>query len=301
MGVPLKGLLGKTKRAIVVNGQLLKAEKRRVVVSLNRYRTEYALMGTSTVYSEEKGDKLILNRIAEFDQRYRIMSDLKAVPSLNSPDEENQFEIYVDPYTGAIIIESPTYKALYSPHMHEIGVQHTPQVAEAVLSFVREYTINYMDLFLHLFSRRISSPYSPISTRCHFVAGFFQPLMVESSAIRSPFSFGQHKWFYDLFADEEKFLERSYDSSRKLNLSCVALCDIASKFNAKVIPEFKREVWMFMCLFTILNQIDKEDALQLRNAHDRLFQGIMEGADERLLLANMMQYVDRIRKAVRLA
>lgn len=301
MGVPLKGLLGKTKRAIVVNGQLLKVDHRRVVVSLNRYRTEYALMGTSTVYEEEKGDKLILDKLAEFDLRYRIMAELKAVPTLDSNGNENQFEIYVDPYTGAIIIESPTYKALYSPHMHEVGVQHTPQVAEAVLSFVKEYTINYMDLFTHLFSRRISSPYSPITTRCHFVAGFFQPLMVESSALRSPFGFGQHKWFYDLFVDEEKFLERSYDSPRKLNLSCVALCDIATKFGAKVIPEFKRENWMFMCLFTILNQIDKDAALQLRNEYGRIFQGIMDDEDMRLLLGNMMQYVDRIRKAVRLA
>lgn len=301
MGVPLKGLLGKTKRAIVVNGQLLKVDRRRVVVSLNRYRTEYALMGTSTVYSEEKGDKLILDRITEFDTKYRIMAELKAIPALDDAGNANQFEIYVDPYTGAIIIESPTYKALYSPHMHEVGVQHTPQVAEAVLSFVQEYTMNYMDLFTHLFSRRIASPYSPITTRCHFVAGFFQPLMVESSALRSPFSFGQHKWFYDLFASEEKFLERSYDSSRKLNLSCVALCDIATKFSAKVIPEFKRETWMFMCLFTILNQIDKDAALQLRNDYGRIFQGIMEDEDTRLLLGNMMQYVDRIRKAVRLA
>lgn len=300
MGVPLKGLLGKTKRAIVVNGQLLRVGRHQIVASLSNYRAEYSLAGSSETLTEAKFTTITLNRLRGFDEKYAVMRDYDYHQVDEKSDEEawTQHEIYVDSYTGAIIIESPVYKTLISPHMHEIGVQHTPQVAEAVLKFVVEYTSNYMDLYMYLFNKRITSPYSSIATRCHFVAGFFQPLMAESQGIQSPFGFGQNKWFYDLFADNEKFLERPYDSPRKLNLSCVAMCDIAHTFDAKVITEMERGKWMLMCLTVLLNQLDMPTALALTKSYGTLFQAIRDDQDSIALFSNMMIRADKMRKAV---
>ena len=291
MVTQLKGLLGKNKRPIVVNGELLKNGRNLVVACLNNYKVEFSLLGTNTEWSVEKGTTFINERISKF------VSDFGGI--LGKDIGADEATAYVDAFSGAVIIETLSYQALSAEHMHDRNVQHAPQVAQLLTRFLAEYTYNYMDIFVYLFNRRIAASHAPIITRGHFVAGLFQPLIVETKALRSPLSFGGNAWVLDIFAEQAEWLERSQDYARGLNLNCVASCDIASVFGVPVVTQMDRKNWMLMLELCLLTQLEKERGLQLRDWYGLIFNSIIESDAQRGLFAAMMDYTNKLRTGVR--
>lgn len=290
----LKGLLGKVKRPIIVNGKLLTVGRSQVVVGLTNYHVVFSVLGSGDELDTEAGETLIKKSLQQFSEQFGAILDGSDIV-----DSQESLDAFVDSFTGAIVIESQTYRAIYAERMHESGTQHRPEVALLVKDFVTYYTNCWMDIYVNLYNRRIGSPHSPIATRAHFVAGFFQPLLISSAALRSPLEFGQNEWFYQIFSDSEEFLERSHDYVRNLSLSCVAMCDIANCFNVPVVTELDRLDWVLMCMLVLLSQLDKDASVELSKRYGSIFKRIMGRKESVVLFSSMMDYANKIRTAVR--
>lgn len=287
----LKGLLGKTKKAVVVNGRLLSVDRKHVTAFMNNYRIEFEVMGTGQALNTDQGINLIVKELKEFNERYAgIVLDSQA---------QDYIEAFVDAYTGAVVIENTAYKMLYDRANHAVGVQCMAVHERYLRQFISEYTFNYMDSFVFLLNRRIAAQHMSMQVRGHFVAGFYQPLVVDTVGTASPFTFGEHAWFRQIFEPYEKHLEHTSDSNRKLELSCVASCDISAIFGCPVVPQLERDRWMFICLVVALSQLDKEQSLNLTRRYGRMFESIISDEGRKELMSRMMLYAEKARKAMR--
>lgn len=311
----LKGLLGKSNRPIVINGKLLCQGRNPVVVSLLNYRVVFSVLGSNEEIASEAGENMITQVIKDYGSRYdEILSGARGIVA-------DEVSASVDTFTGAVILETPAYQALSREDMHRVGVQHSTTVSQLVHDFVAEYTMDYFDSYVYLLNRRIAAQHMPIMVRGHFVSGLFQPLVVGTKAIPSPFVYGENHWFHDILASQEEYLERSMDSTRKLDLSCVAMCDICSTFQTPVIYELDRKVFMLMLELILLSQLNQESSAVLIKKYNHLFKRALynpeqaaRSAGQRLteeqladakhrnaaqLFTDMMDYTTKLRTAIR--
>lgn len=288
MDAQLKGLLGKVKRPVIVNGRLLMEGRHMIVAGLNNYHAEFMEYGTDTFLSEEWGYRKIDQALAEFDKQY-VTSGWKQAERVDS---------YVDTYSGAVVIETPLYQTLSSIDTHAVSVQYNAADKAKVLEFASDHISNYYDIYLYLYNRRIAAQHMSIMARSHFVAGFYQPLVVESQGITSPLGYGENSWFHAMLGNGEKYLEHATDSIRKLNLSCIAMCDIAGVFGVAPIQEFDRKRWMLLCCLVMLSQLDPAKAKALSQKYGRMTQAIFDTQAEINLWSAMMQKATKVRTSI---
>lgn len=265
MVVQLKGLLGKTNRPIVVNGKLLTSGRSPITACLQNYHVTFNVAGTQNEIPSDVADAMITSYLLEFREKYdSVLAGTNIVT--------DGVEADVDSFTGAVIIETPSYKRLLEQDMHDLRHQFNQKVTALAHDFIVDYTSNWFDNYLCLFNRRIAAQHMPINVRSHFVSGLYQPLVVGTSKLPSPLSYGCNEWFLNILHNDEEYLETDTGSNRKLNLSCIAMCDIAKAFNTPVVFELDRKVWMLMVELLLLSKLDDAASSMMVRRYQHLFQ-----------------------------
>lgn len=265
MDAELSVLLGKAARPVVLNGKLLCVDKSPVLVSRSAYQVEYKVAGTGLYLPQERGEELIATQVSSFNDVYgEILNGTGMATTGFNPAT-------IDSFTGAIILESKAFTEISRAELHDGTTQFQPRTAKLLRQFITEYTENWFEIYLYLFNRRISAQHMPFSVRSHFVAGLFQPLMIETKSLKSPLSYGENRWFYNIFREYEEFLTLSGDNDKRVSLSCVAMCDIANIFRAPVMFDLDRKVWVFIMELLLLKQLDDNSSHRMIQRYSRLF------------------------------
>lgn len=291
MDAGLNVLLGKVGRPVVLNGKLLCFEKSPLLVSRPGYSREYRVVGKDIYFSAEQGDQMIAEQSDEFAWKYESLLAGTGV------DPAELLPPTLDSFTGAIVLENSAFHEISKLELHDGSRQFQPAVSKMLTDFVVEYTVNWFEIYLYLFNRRISAQHMPYSVRGHFVAGLFQPLIVETRSIRSPLSYGENQWFHQIFRDYEEQLRLPGESDRRLTLSAVAMCDIATVFRVPSMFNLDRKLWVFMMELLLTLRLAPEVSSEMSRQYSRLLsrvlsnpravlerQGRLLTAEERVLL-----------------
>lgn len=260
----LKGLLGKARKPIILNGEIVMKGRAPIMASLTKYRLSFEVADNSAKQIEpEQMDELLLASAQKFNSKYS---------AILTGDED--FEVTargeVDMFTGAVSITTALYRQLSELEPHELTRQHLPAVREALTTFTTDYTSNYYDIFLFLLNRRLTANHMPITVKGHLVAGLFQPFIVSTEQFKSPFLFPENQWLYDLFCPYEELLERADISNKHLDLSCIAMCDIADALHTYPVFELDKRVFMFMLIAAALSQLSQEASSELAKRYRSL-------------------------------
>lgn len=262
----LQGLLGKTKCPLILNGKLYCIRNNPVLVSLSKYTLEFRTARDDELLdSDQQLEEMRSQLIAT--ESYLLGRDIEWANIRYTAD--------VDTFSGAIVIRSAAYSQMFNPENYELGIQHTPEVLEKLRKLMVDYISDYYAIFARLLSRRITAQHMPVQIRSHLVAGLFQPLVVSTKLIPSPMEFEWNRWYTDLFGDNNTYLERSADTTRKLNISCIAMCDVADTFDTPVIFELDRKAFMLMSMLLITTQIDEASGSALANTQQYTFRKLL--------------------------
>lgn len=286
MVAQLKGLLGKSPRPIVVCGRPLMDDRALITASLENYRVVFKNSRYGHIIDSGNGIARLHQAVQSFEEEFGgILQGYTRGTSDNG--DEVQVHACVDSFTGAVIIETDSYRELIKQRLHSSEMQLTVTQEVIVRKFAVRHLQNYCEIFTLLFNRRIVAQHMPIMIKCHMVKGLFQPLVVETVNLPSPFRYDENKWLYDVLRPSEVFLEHKEDGVRKLNFSCVAMCDIASAFNTRTIQELDRRSWVVMLTLICLSQLSQESSQETFKRFGYYTQRLKEGAPERALFDAM--------------
>lgn len=297
----LKQLVGKKRKPLVVDGQLLCINRVPVMVELQHYSICFYLRDKNTEVDRAEGTKLMSDALATSMGYYAQMTGKEAYksPVLSG---------IVDNFTGAIVITSNYFEQLLEISTTSDLAQCTAKQFETIIDFTANYTFNYYTVFLQLYSRRLISPQTPMIVRGHLIAGLFQPLEV-SSAIISPLVLTANKWFTEIFSSDEVRLPIETSVGKRLELSCVASCDIIERIQfilqggasprLRVVKKLDRRHWMFMVTLSLLRQLDGERMQLLVKYYGRIYKELGESEAEALLCADLVRCGDKIKSSIR--
>ena len=292
----LKSLLGKNFRFIIVNGEL--ANLAGVPFRACRENFHIKFKQYSTMKTEEQSDmdseiciSHLRKMISDFDKKYSSIILNRSISTVETNG-------YVDPFTGAIIINSKTYDLVSDPSLHDGKNQYTTEQEKLLGEFRINHIKNYMKIFNYTINRRLTSQYMPVTVKGHLIGGLFQPTMVQSPNIISPMTYGLNSWVRAIFASDEVHLSMEGTSKTKLTLSCVSMYDISKKMGMDTIIGLDRKRFMFMLLATLLSQTDKKELEEFCNDNSFLFNSIIGISEQKELLARMLQYAAKYRTAV---
>lgn len=263
----LKSLLGKTKRPIVINGSLAKLGPRTpIFASLSGYSLVFETGGAySVVVEKEQMLTAIQAELNSWDAKYNL-------PALVNAAESKDYLFRVDNFTGALIIQSPMFQVMSDVANHGQGKQQQQGVQNAFARFLADYTVDYFEVFLYLLNRRITAQHMPVKVKGYLVCGFFQPLIIETEYIKSPFSYPAYDWIIGMLAQRAVTLEHHADSNRRLDLTCIAMCDLAECFGLSLpVVELDKRVFLLMLSMTALSRLDMEKANSLGTQYKKLF------------------------------
>ena len=292
MAVQLKGLLGKTPRPIIVNGKVICVGRSPVLASVHSFKEIYEVSGSNKELGEETGNLFIMQALRQFQTKYG-----EILQGTGYSSEEVQGR--VDSFTGAIVVNSSAFQLLYEEEHHSANAQHTAKVRQLLRDFMAEYIADYYDTYIYFLNRRVAAQHMPSIVKAHFTHGLFQPLIVGTSEIKSPFLFDENIWLYDAFHSAEEHLERKEDNARKLNLSCIAMCDIASAMNTNIVRELDRREFMLMMCLCALSQLDQKASQELANKYGSVLQKIMGEKSRVELFSAMMKYATTARTSLK--
>ena len=263
----LKSLLGKTKRPIIINGSLAKlGDRSPIFASLSGYALLFETSGVqSVVIDTDNMLAAIQNELNEWDAKYNL-------PALVNVAKGYDYLFRVDNFTGALIIQSPLFQVMADPANHGQGKQQQQSVQDAFAQFLADYTADYFEVFLYLLNRRITAQHMPVKVKGHLTGGFFQPVIVETEYIRSPFSYPAFDWLVGMLVQRSIVLEHHADSNRRLDLTCIAMCDLAECFGLQLpVVELDKRVFLLMLCMTALSRLDMERANALGKKYGKLF------------------------------
>ena len=291
----LKGLLGKSYRSIVICGKVFTLDKQMVVVRAENYHEYFVLAGRDSRLDTDRIYGLMSAAVHKFEQEFGVL-----LRPYDAENEENfGVTCSVDSFTGAIVIETFAYKELISKRLHNSDLQLSVKQAELIKKFAVSQWVDYYDLYCKLFNRRLLSQYMPYKIKSHFVAGLFQPLVVETELLPSPLTYGEASWLYSYLRTREVLLESRAETARKITITAISSYDIAQLFQCNIIREWDRKAFMFVLTIAALDQLDREAGVALTKQHKYTFNKIMNDQNTTNLLSNIMQYGLDINKSLR--
>lgn len=288
MVAQLKGLLGKSPRPIVVCGRPLMEDRALITASLENYRVVFKNSRYGNTIDTETGVARLEKAVQLFESDFG--SILQGYHRGKGNDEEVQVHACVDSFTGAVIIETDAYRELIKQRLHSSEIQLSAKQEVLVRKFAVYHLQNYCEVFTLLLNRRIVAQHMPIIIKCHMVKGLFQPLIVETANLPSPFKYDENKWLYELLRASEVFLERQEDGVRKLNFSCIAMCDIATAFGTVPVQELDRRAFIVMLTLVCLSQLDQAASQETFKRFGYYTQRIRNGGPWRVLFDAMSNY-----------
>lgn len=286
MASHLSGLLASKGKPLICNGKLLMHGRQLVFARIDKGASygvvfsaaarnnaqgggEISLTGSDSGEKDEKGmltEKSLIDSILDFDRKY--------APAWNrSPESVSAKNIFkaVDPYTGAVILESEFYQKMMDPYeFHRTDRNYNEAARRIRAELLLEYINNYFDIYTYLFNRRLMSTHMSSFVKGHLVAGLFQPIICSTEFIRSPLIYpavasfrtllsGDHAGIRDGAGDIEVRLEPSGSSNRGLQLTCVSMYDFCNRFCPRQVREsgapllvpkqMDKRVFMFVLMY----------------------------------------------------
>lgn len=275
----LKELLGRKKSYIIVNGNLLCVNKSPLRIVKENYRLAFYVGTNEDEYTARDGVEIIKESISEFKERFDGI--------LPNGIQNDVAEMAIDNYTGAVIITSASYRVLSDIAVHKKNIQHTEEVSAIMRDFVTYYTKEWMKIFVYLMNTRIASQSMRKAIRGRFIAGFYQPIVIDTPLIRSPFLFGENAWYLDLLGNYVEELESPADSGRKLRLNCVAMCDLAEVVGCQPVKELDRKHYMLIVLLNLLLKLNPDAPAELSSYWMTMFKNIAKNKDKVRLLSSI--------------
>lgn len=276
----LNGLISDTiKRPIVVNGKLVTYKGKLVRVQLS---SNYKIVFTQRerngdVEIHEDGDEILLPFAESFSKKY-VNSGIANQDSLSN------YLASIDPFTQSIVLKSGLYEILLDRnnerHLHDGQRIFAQEVNDSVKEFVKDLTVNYYELFTILLNRRLMGAHMSPIIKGHLVAGLFQPLVVQSTHLDSPFKLGEFDWFFKYLNElgtVEEYLERRRQTNRGLDLSVVSMYDLSQRFNTPIVRDMSRVHWMLMLCETLLLKVAPQGTAILQERYSSIHDSIQNG------------------------
>lgn len=199
--------------------------------------------GTSAEGTEKQTEaiteKTVIDSLLEFDRKYAPAWG-RAADSVSA----SKIERAIDPYTGAVVLESELYHKMMDPYeFHRTDRNYTEQAQQIRAELLLDYINNYYDIYTYLFNRRLMATHMSSFVKGHLVAGLFQPIICSTELIRSPLDYPAVASFMSLLHGEsgaitdgagniEIRLEPTENSNRGLRLTCVSTYDFTRRFQA---------------------------------------------------------------------
>jgi len=264
-----------------------------VVAYLENYRVCFKITGLNQELSLEEATKAMDTYVKDFEEQFGGMNVTR-----NNTGKVDVIST-TDLFTGAILVDTQLYRELLRTDLHDVDIQLTHRQEELVRAFASRHLVNYYQLYSVLFHRRIVAQHMSLPVKCHFVKGLFQPLLVETDGLPSPFRYGEHSYMYSVLRKNEEFLERREEGVRKLNLSCIAMCDIAQTFGAEVVKELDRRCFMLMLSLACLDVLDRDASIALSKRYGRTFNRIMGDRAAATLFSQMIKYARSAQTALK--
>lgn len=269
---------GTVRRPIIINGKLVALGTQMLMVRRDNYKVVFLKVDNGHTEVEVPDGDAILDKLAdEFNARYG------ALVGYNKEAMET-FTTSVDPFTGAMILKNGVYTAMLDKndemHLHDGLAQFSPEHQKVITDFEVEFITNYFEIYVSLLNRRIMSSHIPMKIKSHLVAGLYQPLVVQTKGIDCPLRMSRFNWFFQYInspSQREELLESMNETSRGLELSVIAMCDLRSKFDTPLVRELNRVHFMYILYMGLLDSIKDHGAVDLAVKNLKLHNALREG------------------------
>ena len=288
----LSGLLSdKMRKPIIINGKLVTEGNAVIMLRREKYRViAIKVMPGQVEEVIENGDELLVSLVNDFTQKYGSLFNNGG----KQPAEDINYFANVDTFTGAIVLKNELYVRMLDENnefkFHDTTFQLKSPVQAVVDEFIKEFTLNYFEIYSYLLNRRLMASHMPVKIKGHLVAGLYQPLVVGTKHIDCPLRLGEFSWFFDYLNTPspcEKQLESVYETSRGLELTAVAMCDFAQKFYAPCAQNLNRLYFQFI-LYSILLDFWRDGSASLMvKRFRRIWRSMENGRGD---AANTMQF-----------
>ncbi len=196
----------KARKAIIVNGRLLMNNRRIVYARREGYDIVFFTVSQGAAEKKfEAGAELILEYLDNFDNRFGYLINRE------TRGERNTIQFIEDRSTGALIIRSEIYECLTGVgigrmdgnRIHAIVDRYDANTSAKLKEIVAYCMSGYYDIYVCLLNKPLTSSYTRMRIKSHFVAGLYQPIIVETSEIVSPLTYGWFNRFHDLLGLKE--------------------------------------------------------------------------------------------------
>lgn len=268
--------------------------------------------GTTGTDGEQKEtaaltEKVLIQSLLAFDNKF-------AAAWNRSPESITPANIFkaVDPYTGAVVLESELYHKMMDPYeFHRTDRNYNEAAQKIRTSLLLDYINNYYDIYTYLFNRRLMATYMPSYVKGHLVAGLFQPIECSTELIRSPFIYPAVGGFRSLINGDspaikdgagniEIRLEPTDTSNRGLTLTCVSMYDFCRRFSPAAVDveggqllvpkQMDKRVFMFVLMFMLSGIVNRgiDLPVPLEDMRPTRMQELRENAELRTFANNII-------------
>lgn len=278
----LSGLLSdKMRKPVIINGRLFTDGNAIIMLRREKYRViVIKVMPGQQEEILENGDELLVGFADAFDQKYGSLFNDGGKPR----QEDANYFANVDPFTGAIVLKNELYTRLLDKdnefRFHDPSFQLKTPVQTVVDEFVKEFVMNYFEIYSYLLNRRLMASHMPVKIKGHLVAGLFQPIVVGTKHIDCPLHLGEFSWFFDSLnspTQVEKPLESIYETSRGLELSAVAMSDFSQRFYTPCAQNLNRLYFQFILYTILLNTHKDGTAAEMVKRFRRIYHAMEQG------------------------
>lgn len=313
----LSDLLSSKGKPIICNGKLLMYGRQLIFA---RENTNYSVVFTATSRNNkanngmdeinlttgegttEEGDAFtednVIQGLLDFDRKYAPAWGRSAASISASKIVKG-----VDPYTGAVVLESELYNRMMDPHEFHRSDRNYDEAAMRIrVELLLDYVNNYYDIYRYLFNRRLMATHMSSFVKGHLVAGLFQPVICSTELIRSPMEYPAFAGFMSLLHGDSTMikddagnieiqLEPTENSNRGLKLTCVSMYDFVQRFHPEpsseeeantvrlyVPKQLDKRIFMFVLMYLMSGIVNRgyNLAVPLEERHATLLRDIEE-------------------------
>lgn len=108
--------------------------------------------------------------------------------------------------------------------------------------------------------------------RAHFVHGLYQPLVIGTELVPSPFAYEECSWVERVYGRQSKTLE-SVASQRHVDIQCISMADIKDRLKLEfVVRDLNRRTFMFMLIYLSLAMLGSNALDEFSSRYAVLYQ-----------------------------
>lgn len=263
--------LGDSAHSIIVNGRLARFNNRILLVKNNN---------GYPCYFTKDGEDIDVD-LGEDILRKMMADNLYSVCVHDNMAAAQMYTQEIDPFTRAVVLSGRGFKVFQEGCLsdEDLNLSAAEQTLWSNLSM--SYVTDYFGVFRLLMSRSLTG-HMPNTVKGRLVKGLYQPIIVASPCIISPFSFPENRWFSELFGTAIDTPSKSNDNQRQLDLTCVSMYDYCTAFSSPVVTEMSMVAFMLInCLVLIARSGNRVAAQRFNQEYSKLLEEAVYGAEAR--------------------